>query len=243
MKQPTESKIVLTEDAGRKQRITADLNTACELINGAIAKLEGEYLLPLKVTEKVVRDICLHDASCIVNAIKDAFSKDSQLFKMPYARKMYADNAEAAVARVYEIFAELEAGEREHKFDLRLSDYDRANFLHVADGKAAYDLEEIAEHCTTYAVGEKAAAYIQRAQELHKAMADFDREAQLLSRGAIRGVSDSDTDKPCIVTVIDGVLWLDLAGVESLDFDNAETLLSSGSGKAIENAKIAKVER
>lgn len=197
--------------------------------------------MPLEVTEPIVRAICLHDVSDIVKAIRDAFAADSNVFSMQYARKMFADNADAAANRVYVILAELEEAERKKSFALRLSDYDRANLLHAADGQATFDKEEIAELCTTYTSGARAADYIKRAKELHKAMADFDRETQLLSRGVVRGVSDSDIYKPCIVSVVEGVIWLDIKAVESLDFDNADELLQSG--KIIDNAKIAKIER
>lgn len=241
MEKAVNQKIVLYKDIAREQRTIADLETACTLINATIKQLEGENLLPLNVNEQLIRAICLHDASDIVKAIRDAFASDSKIFSMVYARKMFADNADAAANRVYEIIAELEKAERAKAFVLRLSDYDRANLLHETDGKATFDKEEIAELCTSYASGAKAVDYIKRARELHKAMADFDRETQLLSRGGVRGVCDDDVFQPCIIPIIDGVIWLDLKAVESLDFDNADTLLQGG--KIIDNAKIAKSER
>lgn len=235
------TKIVLYKDIQRERRTIADLETACTLINSTFKQLEGENLLPLDVTQPLIRAVCLHDASDIVKAIRDAFAADSKMFAMSYARKMFADNADKAVNRVYEIIAELEKAERAKAFDLRLSDYDRANLLHETGGKATYDKEEIAQLCTVYASGAKAADYIKRAKELHKAMADFDRETQLLSRGAARGIDNSDVDKPCVIAVVDGVIWLDIKAVECLDFDNADELLQSG--KTIDNAKIVNVER
>lgn len=241
MEKEKTQKIVLCKDIARERRTIADLEMACTLINSTIQQLEGENLLLLEVNEALVRAICLHDASDIVKAIRDAFTADSKLFSMGYARKMFTDNADAAVNRVYEIIAELEKSERAKSFDLRLSDYDRANLLHEADGKATYDKEEIAQLCTTYASGERAADYIKRAKALHRAMAKFDRETQLLSRGTARGVNNSEAYQPCVISVVDGVIWLDIKAVENLDFDNADELLQSG--KIIDNAKIAKEER
>lgn len=219
--QQTPERILLYRDTNAITKTLADLNSAVKYYNAAIKQLADRDLLPLGVTDEIVRGICLNDPAAIIEALETTADSGSSRT----ARRLSAEILADEVNEVKTILADLaDTMQRNRVKDgLRLYDHDRANYLKVIDGKAGYLRSDVEAAYSNYADTPEQMEYITEARKVFDMLAAFDRKTRILGRGKVRGLGDAETGAiPEVIAVYDGKITLDLAAVADLVFEGAE---------------------
>lgn len=219
--QSTPERILLFRNLNAITKTLADLNASVRHFNGAIKKLTDRDLLPLGLTDEILRGICLNDPAAIIQALEATTdSGDTRT-----ARRLSANALADEVREVKTILADLAdtMNSRRLTDGLRLHDHERANYLKAVDGKAGFSRSDVEAYFSVYADTPEQIEYIAEARRVFDTLAEFDRKTRILGRGKVRGVGDAETGAiPEIIAVYDGKITLDLAAVSDLVFAGAE---------------------
>lgn len=218
--QPPE-RVLLFRDRNAIIKTLADLNGAVKYLNVAIKQLYDRDLLPLGLTDGILRGICLNDPAAIIEALEATNDKGDTRT----ARRLAANALADEVNEVKNILADMTEAMYNHRLSdgLRLNDHERANYLKVVDGKAGFSRSDVVAYFSVYADTQEQMEYIAEARRVFDSLAEFDRKTRILGRGKVRGVGDAEAGAiPEIIAVSDGKITLDLAAVSDLVFAGAE---------------------
>lgn len=214
-------RVLIFRDLNAITKTIRDLNGAVKHFNGAIKKLSDRDLLPLGLTDEILRGICLNDPAAIIQALEA--TTDSGNTRM--ARRLSANALADEVNEVKTILADLAATMYDRRLTdgLRLHDHERATYLKAVDGKAGFSRSDVEAYFSVYADTPEQIEYIAEAHRVFDTLAEFDRKTRILGRGKVRGVGDAEAGAiPEIIAVTDGKITLDLAAVSDLVFAGAE---------------------
>lgn len=214
-------RVLLSRDHGAITTAIRDLSAAVKYINGTIKQLHDRDLLPLGLTDEILRGICLNDPAAIIEALEATNDKGDTRT----ARRLSANALADEVNEVKNILADMTEAMYNRRLSdgLRLNDHERANYLKVVDGKAGFSRSDVVAYFSVYADTQEQMEYIAEARRVFDTLAEFDRKTRILGRGKVRGVGDAEAGAiPEIIAVSDGKITLDLAAVSDLVFAGAE---------------------
>lgn len=216
-------RVLLSRNVSGITRTLADLNAVCRHFNNAVTELSDRELLPLGLTDEMVRGMCFNDGSAIIAALREAATTAPADTR--FERRLTAKTLEEDAAAVAEILGNLAQTIEKNRLrdGMSLRDDERATYLKADENKATFSRDEVTEYFSQYADTPEAIEYIAEARRVFETLAEFDRKTRIFGNNRVRGVGDAEAGAiPEIIAVSDGKITLDLAAVSDLVFAGAE---------------------
>ena len=228
--------IPISRDGNRIARMCADLETFCGLMNDLIARFKdhGIFAKNMEITDEIVKDLAILKTDSIKENLKAAYELEAAGIAIPVKRQEFLDSLLDAYQVIDNVIAETRNSLYKNRlrlyfgaFDGQISDV-RVKYISINKGKVVYDRKMIEDDNTIYASGDYFLDFIKRAKALHQQMVDFDREVWIRSgaKGSyMHGIGDDDNS---LITISDGIIYLDWRRLGHISFDDADGALKSG---------------
>lgn len=236
--------IPIQRDGNRISKMCADLETFCGLMNDLIAKLRdhGIFAKDFEVTDEIVKDLAILNTDSIKANLKAAYELEAAGIAIPVKRQEFLDSILDAYQVIDKVIEETREIIYKNRLRLYFARYDgymsneRAKYISIKKGKVVYDRNFVEDDNTIYASGNYYEDFIKRAKALHQQMVDFDREVWIRSgaKGSyVHGIGDDDNS---LITISDGIIYLDWRRLGYISFEDADGALKSGI--VINNSEI-----
>lgn len=234
-------RVLIYRDVNAITRTLADLNATCRHFNDTIQQLTDRELLPLGLTDEIVREMCFYDCRAIADALEKVEEAEPKTTRSE--RRNAAKLIEAEIMEIHELILQLANTMQTSKLKdgLTLTPHERSVYLSATNGKVSFRRADVVEYYSRYLDGEAAKAYADEARRVFDTLVDFDRKTRILSNNTVRGVGDADPGAiPEIIAIYDGKIHLDFNAISDLDFEGAE---ERARRMEINNYEIVKPER